>query len=56
MSYEELRYLGFERDKYYKDNSWEHLGTRGGRGIAANLRLAYSSTTSDWGEVLGISG
>ena len=42
--------------KYCKESSREHLETRGGHGIAVNLWLAYSSTTSDWGEVLGIKG
>ena len=40
--------------KYCKESSWEHPGTRGGRGIISNLRLAYSSTTLDWEDVLGM--
>ena len=54
--YEKLRYLDFGRSKYCKEKLQEHLETRGGCKITANLRLAYSFITSGWGEALGIRG
>ena len=37
-------------------SSWGHPGTRGGRGLVANVRLAYSSSATIWERYLTSKG
>ena len=34
--------------RVHRMNLWGHPGSRGGRGIAANVRFAYSSSATIW--------
>lgn len=54
--YEILRWLGFGRCEHCKESSWEHLGTRGGRGKSGELLVGSFFLHIELGEILGIRG